>query len=89
MVRTLVLAGVVASLALPALADTTVSVNIAGLDAAAAHIKIVRAAQAACTVELAPEGPLVQFYLHSDCVTDAVQRAEAQLSVNNSRLARR
>ncbi|HEY3888336.1 MAG TPA: hypothetical protein VGL73_07170 [Caulobacteraceae bacterium] len=79
MYRTLLLATVAAALALPAAAATSVKVNIDGLDAKAAHTAILRAAQAACRVELSDEFPLELFYDRPECLNDAIGRAEASL----------
>jgi hypothetical protein len=79
MYRTLILATAVAALALPAVAATSVKVNIEGLDAKAAHRVILHAAQAACRVELSDETPLELFYDRPECLGDAIGRAEASL----------
>jgi hypothetical protein len=65
--------------ALPAAAATQVTVNVAGLDAGAAHATIVRAATAACQVELRDASQFQQYYLRPDCINAAVARAEAKL----------
>jgi UrcA family protein len=80
MYRTLVLASALGALALPAAAATTLKVNIAGLDAKAAHAKIVRAAEMACTTELSDASPYEQVYARTACVRDAVAEAEAKIA---------
>jgi hypothetical protein len=80
MFRTLALAAVLGSMALPALADTKVTVNVVGLDSKAAHTVIYRAAQEACRGELSDESQLVQFYNRPSCITHAVATAEAKLA---------
>jgi hypothetical protein len=77
-------AAFMAALALPAVAETTVKVDVAGLSAPAAHAKIVEAAQAACRVELRDASRLEQYYLHSGCISDAIASAEAQLKATAS-----
>ena len=62
----------------PATAGAQVTVNVAGLDAKAAHAVIVQAAQQACRAELANETTQVQFYLHADCINSTVATAEAK-----------
>jgi hypothetical protein len=80
MVRTLLLAAALGALALPAFAETSVKVDLTGMDAKAAHTAILRAAQAACRVELNDESPLELFYDRPDCLSDAIDRTEASLS---------
>ncbi len=80
MVRTLLLASALGALALPAFAETSVKVDLTGLDAKAAHTAIVRAAQVACRVELNDESPLELYYDRPVCLNDAIDRTEAGLS---------
>ena len=61
MLRSLVIAAALAATALPAVA-ASVTVDINGLDRAAAHAKIEKAAAEACRVALSDETPLVQYY---------------------------
>jgi hypothetical protein len=88
MFRKLLLAGALGVLATPVLAATQVTVNVAGLDAKAAHDVIYRAAQVACRGELADETSLVQFYNRPSCITDAVSRAEAKLEAMHGMASR-
>jgi hypothetical protein len=81
MLRTLALAAALGALALPA-AAASVTVNIAGLDAKAAHARIVHAAIAACSAELRDESPLIQYYQMSSCIDEAVADAEAKLTAS-------
>jgi len=85
MFRTLVLAAALGSLALPAGA-ASVKVNIAGLDAKAAHAVIVRAAEQACSAVLT-DSPVARYYEMSPCVDDAVAAAEAKFAANDHRFA--
>jgi hypothetical protein len=78
MFRTLLLASALGAMALPAAAGTSVTVNLAGLDAKAAHTAIVRAAQAACRAELSDETEQQLFYNRPECLNDAIGRAEAR-----------
>ena len=80
MFRKLALAAAVAAFAVPAFAGTAVTVNVAGLDAKAAHAVILQAAQKACRAELADQSMLVRFYVHSECITDTVNEAEAKFA---------
>jgi len=80
MVRTLLLATALGALALPAFAETSVKVDITGLDAKAAHTAILRGAQTACRVELNDESDLELFYDRPDCLNEAIDRAEASLT---------
>jgi len=85
MVRTLVIAAALAVLAIPASAES-VKVNIAGLDAKAAHAKITRAAEQACSAVL-NDSPVIRYYEMSTCVDDAVARAEAKYAANDHHFA--
>jgi hypothetical protein len=78
MFRKLALAATIAAFAVPAFADSQVTVHVAGLDAKAAHAVIVQAAQQACRAELANQSTLVKFYTHAECITDTVNTAEAK-----------
>lgn len=79
MLRTLAIAAILASAAMPAAAETAVKVNVSGQDAKAAHATIVQAAKSACRVELRDASTFEQYYLWSDCLNTAVTRAEAGL----------
>ena len=96
MLRTFAIAAAYAALAVPAAADTSVTVNIAGLDYQAAHAKIVRGAELACFREFAGESTLMLYYERPVCVSDAIARAESSAStaqagpaLSQRRLARR
>jgi hypothetical protein len=79
MFRTLALASAVAALALPAVAGTTsVTINVAKLDAPAVHQAIARAAKQTCTAQFADSSALVRFYATPDCVSHTVATAEAK-----------
>jgi hypothetical protein len=78
MFRKLVLATAFAALAVPALADTAVTVNVGGLDAKSAHAVIFQAAQQACRLELADQTQLVQYYNRPACLHSAVAKAETK-----------
>jgi hypothetical protein len=78
MIRKLAITAAIAAFAVPAFAGTQVTVKVAGLDAKSAHTAIVHAAQKACRAELADQTTLVQFYTHADCITGAVNTAEAK-----------
>lgn len=80
MVRTLLLATALGALALPAFAETSVKVDLTGLDAKAAHTAILHAAQTACRIELSGESDLELFYNRPDCLNDAIDRTEASLT---------
>ena len=86
MLRKILLAAALAATAAPALADTKVVVNLAGMDAKAAHAKIVRAAEAACSAVL-NDGAVVRYYEMSPCISDAVAAAEAKYAANDHRFA--
>jgi UrcA family protein len=87
MLRSLAIAAAFAAVALPA-AAASVRVDITGLDRAAAHAKIEKAAAQVCRVALSDETPLVQYYEHDACVTEAVSAAEAKLPETNHRFAK-
>ena len=78
MFRKLVLAAAFAAIAIPAAAETTVRVNVAGLDAKAAHTVILQAAQVACRTELAEQSSLIRSYTQPDCIRSAVATAETK-----------
>lgn len=82
--RTLTVAAVLAALALPA-AAASVKVNVAGLDAKAAHNQIHRAAEQVCSAALNDE-PL-SHYLMADCIEQTVATTEAKFAANDRRLA--
>jgi hypothetical protein len=77
MYRSFIAAAVLAATAAPAFADTSVTINVAGLDAASVHARIYEAALVACRAELANWSATVQFYNHPICMRDAIARAEA------------
>jgi hypothetical protein len=78
MLRKILLAAALAATAAPALADTKVVVNLAGMDAKAAHAIILHAAQLACRTELSEDTDLVRFYARPVCLDNTVARAEAK-----------
>jgi hypothetical protein len=78
MFRKLLLTGAFAAVALPAAAQTEVTVKVAGLDAKAAHEAIYHAAQVACRAELADESDIVAFYVRPVCLRAAIADAEAK-----------
>jgi len=85
-IRTIAFAGVLAALALPA-AAAGVKVNVAGLDAHAAHVAITRAAETVCSTTF--EGsPIDRYYLMSSCISDTVAATEAKTSAADHRYAR-
>ena len=80
MFRTLAIAAVLSAAAvMPAAAATSVTVNVSGQDAKAAHASIVNAAKSACHAELRDASTFEQYYLWSDCMSSAVARAEVSL----------
>ena len=87
MLRSLAIAAAFAAVALPA-AAASVTVNIAGLDASAAHAKIERAAEQACRVALSDQSPIEQYYNHDACITEAVSTTEAKLAGSNHTFAK-
>jgi len=87
MLRSLAIAAALVAVALPA-AAASVTVNISGMDATAAHAKIERAAEEACRVAYSDESLVTQYYEHGACVTDAVAAAEAKLTESNRSLAK-
>jgi hypothetical protein len=86
MFRSLAVAAVLGALALPA-AAASVTVDVGGLDPAAAHAKIVDAATSACRLEYRDATTFDQFYQHRACIAQAVSEAEAKLAASN-RVAR-
>jgi len=82
--RAVALASALGALALPA-AAASVKVNIAGLDAKAAHVQIVRAAEAACSSALADES--LRYYSMRSCIDEAVTTTEAKFAANDHRFA--
>ena len=90
MIRTFAIAAILGAIALPA-AAASVTVNIAGLDAKAAHEKIVDAARHACSLELSTGNNVVAYYTQDACVAEATAAAEAKLQAQadaSHRLAR-
>ena len=85
MFRTIAVAATIGALALPACA-ASVTVNIAGLDAKAAHARIVRAAEAACSAAL-QDSAIVRYYEMTPCIDDAVAAAEAKFAANDHHYA--
>jgi hypothetical protein len=59
-----------------ALAQTTVKVSVAGLDAKAAQARIWTAAKAACRTELAGQSQATGYYSFMQCVEDAAAKAK-------------
>jgi hypothetical protein len=88
MFRKLLLTGAFAAVALPAAAQTQVTVKVAGLDAKAAHEAIYHAAQAACRAEFADESDLVAFYNRPVCLRTAIADAEAKYAAIRSLASR-
>ncbi len=83
MFRTIALAATLGALALPAAAQTSsVTVNIAGLDAKAAHARIVRAAEAACSNVL-QDTAVIKYYEMPPCVDETVAKAEAKYAATD------
>jgi UrcA family protein len=76
MYRKLILAAAVAALAAPALAQTTVKVSVAGLDAKAARARIWNAAKVACRAEQAGLPDALKVYTYMPCVEKAAANAE-------------
>ena len=87
MLKSLVIAAALAATALPAFA-ASVTVDISGLDAKAAHAKIEQAAIAACRVAMNEESPVAQYYDHDQCISEAVSAAETKLIQSNRTLAK-
>ncbi len=87
MLKSLVIAAALAATALPTFA-ASVTVNISGLDAKAAHAKIEKAAEAACRMAMSEESPVAQYYDHAACVTDAISTAETKLAESNRTMAK-
>ena len=83
--RGAILATALGALALPA-AAASLKVNVAGLDAATAHAKIVRAAAAVCSATL--EGSTAdRYYQMGPCIHDAVTTAEAKFAAGDQHFA--
>ncbi|HEX4199406.1 MAG TPA: hypothetical protein VHZ26_18370 [Caulobacteraceae bacterium] len=93
MFRTTALALAIGALALPAVASTSITVSLSGLNARTAHTAIVRAAQTACRTELRDDSPLQLSYDWTECLTGAIAGAEANMpkeaSLTQPRLASR
>ncbi len=75
MYRKLILAAAIAAVAAPAFAQTTVKVNVAGLDAKAAQARIWEAAKAACRTEQAGLPDALKAYTYMPCVEKAAAAA--------------
>ena len=84
MYRKLMLAAALAATAAPAFADTSIAINVAGLDPATAHAEIYQAAQVACRAELAEWSLIVQFYAHPICMRETIAKAEADYEAMNN-----
>lgn len=84
MIRILSIAALGAALALPAAAETTVKVDVTGLDAPAAHARILRAAKAACRIELRNSSTFEQYYQQPGCINEAVAHAESDLKTQSA-----
>ncbi len=82
--RAALLATAIGATALPA-AAASVKVNVAGLDAKAAHAQIVRAAQTVCSAALSDQ--TLRYYSMADCITEAVAATEAKVAANDHRYA--
>ena len=85
MFRTLIVAAALGALAVPASAES-VKVNISGLDAKTAHVKIVHAAEQACSAAL-QDSTVVRYYEMPLCIQDAVTSVEAKLAANDHHYA--
>jgi len=75
-----------AALAFPAAAETTLKIDVTGLDAPAAHARILQAAKAACRVELRNATPFDQYVQWNGCISDAVAHAESALKSQQASL---
>ena len=87
-VRALVSAATLAAalgLAASPVAAASLKVNVAGLDAKTAHVRVVKAAEAVCSSVLADE-PLSHFLMAS-CIDDTVAATEAKVAANERHLA--
>jgi len=81
MTRTLSVAALLGvAFALPAAAETTIKVDVSGLDAPAAHARVLAAAKAACRIELRNSTTFEQYYQRVGCIKDAVAQAESQMN---------
>jgi hypothetical protein len=79
MFRKFLLAAAIGALSVPAFAEPAkVTVNVAGMDAKAAHEAIFHAAQVACREALADETDLVKFYVRADCISGAIAAADTK-----------
>jgi hypothetical protein len=78
------LTAVLAASALPASA-ASVKVNLAGLDAKAAHAQIARAAETACSSALADQ--TLRYFSMSSCIDETIASAEAKFASNARRFA--
>ena len=87
MLRSLAIAAAFAAVALPA-AAASVTVNISGLDAVAAHAKIKQAAVEACALELSDESSVTRYYEQESCIAQAVSSTEAKLAQADHTLAK-
>ncbi len=83
MYRKLLLAAAIAAVAAPALAQTTVKVSVAGLDAKAAQAKIWNAAKVACRVELASLPETLKYATYMPCVEQAAAAATKAMPVSD------
>jgi hypothetical protein len=82
--RSIALAATLSALALPAAAQS-VKVNVAGLDAKAAHTQIVKAAQEVCSAANAAE--TLRYYTMAACVDDTITATEAKVASLDHRYA--
>jgi UrcA family protein len=82
--RAFALIGALAALAAPAAAES-VKVDVSGVDAKTAHVRIVKAAESVCGAVLADE-PLRLFVFNS-CVNETVAATEAKFAANERHLA--
>jgi hypothetical protein len=78
-------AALCAALAMPAAAETSIKVDVAGLPAPQAHARIVQAAAAACRTELKDTSTFDHYYWFPECVDEAVTQANVQLKAMAAR----
>ena len=75
----------IVGLAASPVAAASLKVNVAGVDAKTAHVRVVKAAEAVCSSVLANE-PL-SYYLMPSCIDETVAATEAKFAANERRLA--
>jgi len=85
MFRTSLLAAAATAVLASQVLAAEITINVAGLDAKAAHAKILAGAHRVCEIETRDASAIEQPYALFDCVNDAVARAMVTMAANKEK----